>query len=60
MKMITEVQTELQRLQLIVENAEGIDREDCPELTAKIEALEWVLELKDEVGHTIKLDIMIL
>jgi len=60
MKMITEVQNELQRLQSIVENAEGIDREDCPELTAKIEALEWVLEMKDEVGHSIKLDIMIL
>jgi len=58
--MITEVLKELQRLRLIVQTAKGIDREDCPELTAKIEALEWVLEMKDDEGSAIKLEIMIL
>ena len=60
MKTIKEIKNELNRLKLIIQTAEGIDREDCPELSTKIEALEWVLEMKNEVGGAIKLDIMIL
>jgi len=60
MKNREEIKTELERLKLIVHTAKGIDREDCPELTAKVEALEWVLEMKDAVGDVIRLDTMIL
>jgi len=60
MKTTKEIKKELSRLELIVKTAEGVDREDCPELLAKIEALQWVLGIKDDVGEAIKLDIMIL
>jgi len=60
MKIITEVTHELNRLKSIVQTAKGIDREDCPELSAKIAALKWVLNMKDEVGKVIQLDIMML
>lgn len=60
MKTTKETKEELVRLQLIIQNAEGIDREDCPELLAKAEALQWVLGMKDSIGKTIRLDTMIL
>ena len=60
MKNMEDIKTELDRLKLIVHTAAGIDREDCPELSAKVETLKWVLEMKDAAGDTIKLDIMIL
>lgn len=60
MKTKDQISAEITRLRLIISTAEGIDREDCPELSTKIEALEWVLGIKDDLGEPIKLENMIL
>ncbi len=60
MKTKIEITKEITRLKLIINNAKGIDRQDCPELSTKIEALEWVLGLNDHLGDPIKLDVMLL
>jgi hypothetical protein len=58
MKTKLEIYKELDKLKEIVNHAHGIYREDCPELLTKIQALEWVLGIKDVVGKSIRLDIM--
>jgi hypothetical protein len=56
MKTEQEIKAELTRLELIVNNAEGIDREDCPALSSRIMTLNWMLGIKDEEGKAIKLE----
>jgi len=53
MKKIEEVRKELERLKDIMQSAQGIDREDYPELSAKTAALGWVLETQEETGDVI-------
>jgi len=53
MKKIEEVRKELERLKNIMQSAQGIDREDYAELSAKTAALGWVLEMQEETGDVI-------
>ena len=60
MKTKLEIQTELNKLLKIVDEATGIYRADCPELETKIAALQWVLNLNNEAGKVIQLEVMLL
>ncbi len=58
MKTKEEVAAEILKLRSIISEARGIDREDCPELSTKINTLKWVLGQKDDNGDEIHLDIV--
>jgi len=56
MKTEKEIRSELTKLKSIVKNAEGINREDCPELSSRILVLKWVLGMKSEDGDEIRIE----
>ncbi|MBE9597788.1 hypothetical protein [Pedobacter sp. MC2016-24] len=56
MKASEEIKKELDRLESIVNKAEGIDIQDCPALMPRIITLKWVLDLKDDEGNEINIE----